>query len=533
MEMMKKIAVCLLCAGMVLTGCDSGVRAVGKPAAFSVSVYAGDRGGEVGCVRTDGVTLSLYEDGSMVAEGEGEVTKSMVAECLESAGGDEDTVSSIVIEEGIESVGKRAFYGLRKCGYLEIPESVESIGKEAFAMMTSLRRVVSESRAPSKDCASNESAYYSEDDSLHEVISNQSMWFYGDDSIEYLNAPDDTDVYRQVAGCYTDEYTCVENCEEVDRYRDFYISPSSDSVFTASADEVFRYSDYVSDEPVIEVEDEWETQRYTGLEIEEAESFPVYESSSNARYTDFTVTPSYTESESTPQRYTSFSVTSSAGSTYSGVGAAYRYTITNKGEVTYSYRNVAKSLGYVYSAVCVASRDVSYTNNRTGESGCITISATGESADYGYTYFDEEACREQAKGIADAALEDAVYAFASKYFGVATCKVTMSYTDEYTSKNKSVDYSATAYADGESYNSSTAAACAAAYSSAVSLASAGEAALDDEVYYKAESSCTVKLAYTDSYTGSAVESSYTGAGAVATDDESSEGLMSEARGDAL
>ncbi|MGN0235959.1 MAG: TonB family protein [Paludibacteraceae bacterium] len=76
------------------------------------------------------------QTGILTIEGEGAMEDGCV--CSELAA----YVRSIVLPEGLETIGKRAFLGFSYVDSIAIPSTVKSIGKEAFRKCASLRQVV-------------------------------------------------------------------------------------------------------------------------------------------------------------------------------------------------------------------------------------------------------------------------------------------------------------------------------------------------------------------------------------------------------
>ena len=86
----------------------------------------------------DNITWKLYEDGRLVFSGEGEFADNLN---LEEWLYDSDRITSVVIEEGITSIGDNAFLRCDALTEVSLPESLNRIGAEAFSY-SGLRSVV-------------------------------------------------------------------------------------------------------------------------------------------------------------------------------------------------------------------------------------------------------------------------------------------------------------------------------------------------------------------------------------------------------
>ena len=57
-------------------------------------------------------------------------------------------MKTMIIPEGVKTIGDGAFFGLKSLQYLEIPATVESIGRMAFEACTSLKTIKMEASDP-------------------------------------------------------------------------------------------------------------------------------------------------------------------------------------------------------------------------------------------------------------------------------------------------------------------------------------------------------------------------------------------------
>ena len=88
---------------------------------------------------SDGLTWTLYEDGTLNISGTGEM-RGYNAYSIKSPACDNSNIKNVVIEDGITSIGNNAFYGCSLTN-IRIPGSVTSIGKYALEDCMSLTSV--------------------------------------------------------------------------------------------------------------------------------------------------------------------------------------------------------------------------------------------------------------------------------------------------------------------------------------------------------------------------------------------------------
>ena len=88
---------------------------------------------------SDGLTWTLYEDGTLNISGTGEM-RGYNAYSIKSPACDNSNIKNVVIEDGITSIGNNAFYGCSLTN-IRIPGSVTSIGKYALDYCMSLTSV--------------------------------------------------------------------------------------------------------------------------------------------------------------------------------------------------------------------------------------------------------------------------------------------------------------------------------------------------------------------------------------------------------
>ena len=88
---------------------------------------------------SDGLTWTLYEDGTLNISGTGEM-RGYNAYSIKSPACDNSNIKNVVIEDGITSIGSFAFYGCSLTN-IRIPGSVTSIGKYALEDCMSLTSV--------------------------------------------------------------------------------------------------------------------------------------------------------------------------------------------------------------------------------------------------------------------------------------------------------------------------------------------------------------------------------------------------------
>lgn len=98
---------------------------------------AGERSGECGA-QGDNVTWTLDENGKLTIKGTGE----MADYVYEGARPYGNSMTSVVIEDGVTSIGEYAFYECRNLENITIPDSVTDIGGHAFHNCESLKGIV-------------------------------------------------------------------------------------------------------------------------------------------------------------------------------------------------------------------------------------------------------------------------------------------------------------------------------------------------------------------------------------------------------
>ncbi len=81
---------------------------------------------------TDTLTWTLYDDGVLVISGEGEIPDNWYETDLEGTSYLLNRGTTIIIEEGVTAIGRRAFYDNRELKSVTIPASVKTISLYAF-----------------------------------------------------------------------------------------------------------------------------------------------------------------------------------------------------------------------------------------------------------------------------------------------------------------------------------------------------------------------------------------------------------------
>ena len=111
---------------------------------FALSINAAEtiETWDISATESDNVTATLYDDGSLVISGTGNMkdwTSSSSAPWYSSY---RDKIKSITIEEGVTTIGDDAFRGCSSLTSVVIPDSVTTIGYRAFSSCDALTSVV-------------------------------------------------------------------------------------------------------------------------------------------------------------------------------------------------------------------------------------------------------------------------------------------------------------------------------------------------------------------------------------------------------
>ena len=88
----------------------------------------------------DGLTWTLYEDGTLNISGTGEM-RGYNAYSIKSPACDNSNIKNVVIEDGVTSIGNYAFWSCSSLTSITIPKSVTSIGANAFERCSSLTSI--------------------------------------------------------------------------------------------------------------------------------------------------------------------------------------------------------------------------------------------------------------------------------------------------------------------------------------------------------------------------------------------------------
>ena len=129
---------------------------------------------------SDGLTWTLYEDGTLNISGTGEM-RGYNAYSIKSPACDNSNIKNVVIEDGITSIGNNAFYGCSLTN-IRIPGSVTSIGKYALEDCMSLTSVT----IPGNVESIGESAFYY-CDNLTDVTLQDGVKSIGDAAFIWCN----------------------------------------------------------------------------------------------------------------------------------------------------------------------------------------------------------------------------------------------------------------------------------------------------------------------------------------------------------
>ncbi len=119
MKMTKKLLSLLLCAVMVL-----GSVAVGSVTAAAETIDSGSYG--------ENVTWSLSGDGVLTISGKGKMNEVGPEGAIWHLRGYSDLIKSVVIKEGVTSVGSNAFYNCTNLTDISLPDSITVVRTDAF-----------------------------------------------------------------------------------------------------------------------------------------------------------------------------------------------------------------------------------------------------------------------------------------------------------------------------------------------------------------------------------------------------------------
>ncbi len=119
MKMTKKLFSLLLCAVMVL-----GSVAVGSVTAAAETIDSGSCGANV--------TWSLSGDGVLTISGKGKMNDVGPEDAVWHLRGYSDLIKSVVIKEGVTSVGTNAFYNCTNLTDISLPDSITAVRTDAF-----------------------------------------------------------------------------------------------------------------------------------------------------------------------------------------------------------------------------------------------------------------------------------------------------------------------------------------------------------------------------------------------------------------
>ena len=157
---------------------------------------------------SDGLTWTLYEDGTLNISGTGEM-RGYNAYSIKSPACDNSNIKNVVIEDGITSIGSFAFYGCSLTN-IRIPGSVTSIGKYALDDCMSLTSVTIPGSVSSigeyafSDCRNLTDATI-----LDGVTSIENRAFWGCSSLTSVTIPNSVTNIGESAFWHCSELTSV------------------------------------------------------------------------------------------------------------------------------------------------------------------------------------------------------------------------------------------------------------------------------------------------------------------------------------
>ena len=169
---------------------------------------------------SDGLTWTLYEDGTLNISGTGEM-RGYNAYSIKSPACDNSNIKNVVIEDGITSIGNNAFYGCSLTN-IRIPGSVTSIGKYALDDCMSLTSVTIPGSVSSigeyafSDCRNLTDATI-----LDGVTSIENRAFWGCSSLTSVTIPNSVTNIGESAFWHCSELTSVTIPDGVTSIEDY------------------------------------------------------------------------------------------------------------------------------------------------------------------------------------------------------------------------------------------------------------------------------------------------------------------------
>ena len=169
---------------------------------------------------SDGLTWTLYEDGTLNISGTGEM-RGYNAYSIKSPACDNSNIKNVVIEDGITSIGSFAFYGCSLTN-IRIPGSVTSIGKYALDDCMSLTSVTIPGSVSSigeyafSDCRNLTDATI-----LDGVTSIENRAFWGCSSLTSVTIPNSVTNIGESAFWHCSELTSVTIPDGVTSIEDY------------------------------------------------------------------------------------------------------------------------------------------------------------------------------------------------------------------------------------------------------------------------------------------------------------------------
>ena len=169
---------------------------------------------------SDGLTWTLYEDGTLNISGTGEM-RGYNAYSIKSPACDNSNIKNVVIEDGITSIGNNAFYGCSLTN-IRIPGSVTSIGKYALEDCMSLTSVTIPGSVSSigeyafSDCRNLTDATI-----LDGVTSIENRAFWGCSSLTSVTIPNSVTNIGESAFWHCSELTSVTIPDGVTSIEDY------------------------------------------------------------------------------------------------------------------------------------------------------------------------------------------------------------------------------------------------------------------------------------------------------------------------
>ncbi|MCD8004011.1 MAG: leucine-rich repeat domain-containing protein, partial [Clostridia bacterium] len=387
------------------------------------------------------LTWTFTSDGTLTISGTGEMYDydSVSAPWYEYS----DSITSVVIESGVESIGACAFSACESVTSITIPGSVTSIGGYAFGYCTSLTEITFEGDAPSFGddvfCGVTATAYYPADndtwteDVMQDYGGTITWEAYGetddsDDTSSYVDTSNGTALTTDDYAAYIDDGNGAWTDDETDG------DATADKAWDGDAS---TYYDCAVG-----------NDGYTGVQLNEATAIVavgIYARSGYPERLVGSLIQGSTDGETWVTLYIMTDddeTTAESGEVVCAIYDTTAYTYYRFYSSEEGYCNVAEIVLYTSYAFDDDSSNVCGDNlTWTLEDGTLTISGTGDMYDY-----DEGTApwSEYSDSITSVVIEDGAESIGAYAFTGCTSLTSITIPDSVTSIGNSVFYGCTA-----------------------------------------------------------------------------------------